>query len=310
MKKQLTEHIKVSARELGFYKCGIARADAMPAETVRLQEWLKSGRNADMAWMENHFEKRTDPRRLLDGAKSVIVVLYNYFPDKEIPSRDNYKISKYAYGTDYHFVMKDKLRTLIEKIKTTAGDIHARTFVDSAPVLERSWAAKAGLGWIGKNTCLITREQGSYFFIGEIITDLELDYNEYTVPNHCGGCTRCIDSCPTGALDLFGLDSNKCISYHTIEYRGDQIREKDPKKFHDWIFGCDICQNVCPWNRLAEAHEEPAFKPLDSLLAMRKPQWETLSENKFKSLFKNSPVKRTKYHGLKRNIAFVKNSRS
>jgi epoxyqueuosine reductase len=306
MKKQLTETIKAEAKKLGFYKCGIAEADALPEESLRLREWLQKGRHGEMAWMENHFDKRTDPRKLLEGARSVIVVLFNYYPEKEIPADDNYKISKYAYGTDYHYVIKDKLKILIEKIKSEAGEIHARPFVDSAPVLERSWASRAGLGWIGKNTCLITKEQGSYFFIGEIITDLELVYDQDTVPNHCGGCTRCIDACPTGALDLYGLNSNACISYQTIEYRGDKLLEENPEKFQDWIFGCDICQDVCPWNRLSETHHEPAFQPMDMLMSMRKHDWENLSEIEYKELFKKSPVMRTKFQGLKRNIEFLK----
>lgn len=308
MNKQLTDYIKSEAINLGFTKCGIAKAEAMPEESQRLKKWLQKSWHGEMAWMENHFDKRTDPRKLLEGARSVIVVLFNYYPEKEIPAKDNYKISKYAYGIDYHYVIKDKLKTLIKKIKSKAGELHARPFVDSAPVLERSWASKAGLGWIGKNTCLINKEQGSYFFIGEIITDLELVYDEESVPNHCGGCTRCIDACPTHALDLLGLDSRKCISYQTIEYRGDHIPEVDKEKFQDWIFGCDICQDVCPWNRLSEAHNEPTLKPNERLWAMRKNDWEQLSENEFKTVFKGSAVKRTKYKGLKRNIAFCKGS--
>ena len=305
MKAEITGYIQKTALELGFYKCGIARAEELHEERVRLKKWLEEGRHGTMNWMENHFGKRTDPTKLMEGAKSVIVLLYNYFPGKEITAEDNYKISKYAYGKDYHFVIKDKLKILIDNIKSKAGDFSARAFVDSAPLLERSWAARAGLGWIGKNTCLITKEQGSFFFISEIITDLELEYNEQFVPNHCGGCTRCIDSCPTNALDLNGLDSNKCISYQTIEYRGETLPEDDPAKFKDWIFGCDICQDVCPWNRLSEPHNEPAFNPVDLLQSLRKEDWNNFTKLQFKTLFKNSAVNRTRYSGLKRNIHFI-----
>ena len=257
-----------------------------------------------MAYMEGYFDKRTDPRKLLENAKSVISVLYNYAPKNYLPEEDNYKISSYAYGTDYHFVLKKKLKSLLEYITSEAGENNSRVFVDSAPVLERAWAKQAGLGWIGKNTCLITKEQGSYFFIGEIITDIELDFNETLVPNHCGGCTRCIDACPTGALTPHELDSRKCISYWTIEHRGENIPEHFKGKFEDWIFGCDICQQVCPWNRLAEPHNEPEFEPSDELLNMRKPDWIGLDELKFKEVFKKSAVKRAKFEGLKRNILF------
>ena len=217
--KYLSEQIKAKAKEFGFYSCGISKATFLPEDAERLRKWLQNGKHAEMKYMENHFEKRTDPTKLLDGAKSVISVLFNYYPEKKLPEQNNYKISKYAYGTDYHFVMKRKLKELIAFINSEVPEIYARAFVDSAPVLDRAWAAKSGLGWIGKNTCLITKEQGSYFFIGEIIMDLELDYDEKVVPNHCGGCTRCIDACPTDALEPYSLDSNKCISNWTIEIR-------------------------------------------------------------------------------------------
>jgi epoxyqueuosine reductase len=242
----------------------------------------------------------------VNGAKSVISVLFNYFPEQQLPEKSNYKISKYAYGTDYHFVLKKKLKDLIAFIQSEQPDTYARAFVDSAPVLDRAWAARSGLGWIGKNTCLITKEQGSYFFIGEIITDLKLAYDKKMVPNHCGGCTRCIDACPTNALEPHNLDSTKCISYLTIEYKGEQIPEKFKHQFNDWIFGCDICQDVCPWNRLSEIHHEPEFNLSDQLLKITKPEWEELSKEQFNEVFKNSPVKRTGYKGLKRNIQFLK----
>ena len=298
--------IKEKAKSLGFYDCGIAKVEFLYQEAERLKTWLDSGKQAGMTYMENYFDKRTDPQKLFENARSVIVVLYNYFTEKPIPQDNNYKISKYAYGTDYHFVMKDKLKSLINFIRETTGDISARAFVDSAPVLERSWAEKAGLGWIGKNTCLITKKQGSYFFIGEIITDLELTYETETVPDYCGGCTRCLDACPTDALDKSGLDANRCISYWTIENKSGEIDPQLKGKFNDWIFGCDICQDVCPWNRLAEKHNEEAFKPLKILIENKKSDWEQLSLNEFKMAFKNSPVKRAKFEGLKRNIEFVK----
>ncbi|MBN2172554.1 MAG: tRNA epoxyqueuosine(34) reductase QueG [Bacteroidales bacterium] len=302
----LSKQIKQKAKELGFYDCGIAKAGFIKGDAERLKKWLDEGKQAEMAYMENHFEKRTDPGKLLEGAKSVISVLYNYYPHEHLKEENNYKISRYAYGTDYHLVLKKKLKKLIVFIKTIKADVSARAFVDSAPVLERSWAARAGLGWIGKNTCLITKEQGSYFFIGEIVTDLELDYDRKMVPNHCGGCTRCLDACPTRALSKDGLDANKCISYWTIEFKGESLPDSLQDNFGDWIFGCDVCQQICPWNRLSEPHNEPKFDLTQELLKMRKPDWEKLSEIEFVEVFKGSAVKRTKYKGLMRNIHFVK----
>jgi len=258
-----------------------------------------------MGYLENHFEKRTDPRKLFENTKSVISVLYNYYPKTQIPEKNNYKISKYAYGKDYHFVIKRKLEELIDFIREEVKEINARAFVDSAPVLDRAWAAKAGLGWIGKNTNLITKEQGSYFFIGEIITDLELKYDNPSVPNYCGTCTRCIDACPTKSLKPYELDARKCISYLTIEYKLNKIPDTFKGKFSDWIFGCDICQDVCPWNRFSKPHNEPDFEPIEELLKLRKPDWECLTEEHFRKIFKNSPAERTKYKGLMRNIRFV-----
>ena len=302
---QLTSQIKEKAKSLGFYACGIAEAEYLEEEAKRLKKWLQEGRQAGMTYMENHTEKRTDPRLLYEDARSVIVVLFNYYPGKAISSPNHYKISKYALGTDYHFVMKHKLKSLIGFINELAGEVRARAFVDSAPVLERSWAERAGLGWIGKNTCLITKEQGSFFFIGEIITDLELTYNTQPVPDYCGGCTRCIDACPTNALSKDGLDSNQCISYWTIEHKGDAIDPNLKGKFDNWIFGCDICQDVCPWNRLAEAHNEEAFKPIRFISEAGKSDWEQLTPETFRETFRKSPLKRTKFEGLKRNIGFV-----
>ncbi len=302
----LSSEIKEYAYKLGFNVCGIAKAGQLPEEEKRLKQWLKDGRHGEMGYMANHFDKRTDPTKLFDQAKSVIVVLYNYFPDHLQPVEDNYKISKYAYGTDYHFVIKKKLKELTQFINGKAPTARARVFVDTAPVLERSWAQRAGLGWIGKNTCLITKKQGSFFFIGEIITDMALKYDEPFEPNHCGGCTRCIDACPTQALDKNGMDSRKCISYFTIEYRGQNIPEKFKGNFDDWIFGCDICQDVCPWNRFSEPHKEKEFNPSSVLLAMRIENWHELNKDTFQELFKDSPVKRTKFEGFQRNILFLK----
>ncbi len=302
----ISNKIKTEARKLGFFSCGISKAEFLNQDADRLKSWLEHGLHAGMDYMENHFDKRTDPRKLLPGAKSVISVLYNYYPKKSFTDKDTYHISKYAYGEDYHQVIKRKLHRLIEFMQNENYEINARAFVDSAPVLDRAWAVRSGLGWIGKNTSLITKEQGSYFFIGEIITDLELEYDNKTVANYCGGCTRCIDACPTNALKSYELDANKCISYWTIEYKGECISDDLEGKFENWIFGCDICQDVCPWNRLSEPHHEPDFEPDDKVLEMTKKEWKNLTEEQFKILFKESPLMRTKYSGLKRNIEFVK----
>lgn len=305
-KKSLSEAIKNKSTELGFFSCGISEATSLGEDAIRLRKWLKLGYHSGMAYMANHFEKRTDPRKLVENAKSVISVLYNYAPGKNIPQNDNYKISTYAYGIDYHHILKKKLKLLIRFLQQETGESDARAFVDSAPVLDRAWAARSGLGWIGKNTMLITKEQGSFFFIGEIITDIELEPDDQKVANHCGGCTRCIDACPTGALGPYVLNANKCISYLTIENREETIPDEFKDKFQDWIFGCDICQQVCPWNRLSEPHHEPEFNPSGELLEMRKTDWENMTEAEFRERFKSSPIKRAKYKGLERNIQFVK----
>lgn len=308
MKKELSRNIKALALDHGFYACGIARADELTDDVTRLRNWLDEHKHADMLYMENYFDKRTDPRKLIEGAKSVIVLLYNYFPEQQLSEESGYKISTYAYGTDYHFVIKEKLKKLMLEITAIAPDFAGCGFVDSAPVLERSWANRAGLGWIGKNTCLITKNQGSWFFISEIITTLELEYNEPFQANHCGGCTRCIDACPTEALDKNGLDARKCISYWTIENKSEFIPETFQGTFDNWIFGCDICQQVCPWNRLSEPHQEPAFRLSDHLIKIKKENWENLTEEKFKEFFQKSPLQRTKFSGLKRNIRFILDS--
>jgi epoxyqueuosine reductase len=304
MKAYYTQLIKNKARELGFEYCGISKATFLEEEAPRLEKWLLQGKHGSMAWMENHFDKRLDPRLLVDGAKSVVSFLLNYYPEKEIDTAD-YKISKYAYGKDYHTVIKDKLKTLIYYLKEEIGDINGRAFVDSAPVMDRVWAKKSGLGWVGKNTNLINKTSGSFFFIAELIIDLELEYDG-PIRDYCGTCTRCTDACPTDALkDPFVIDGSKCISYLTIE-----LKENIPQEFQDkmdnWIFGCDVCQDVCPWNSFSEKHNHPEFLPKDELTTMRNKDWEEITEEAFGLLFKDSPIKRSKFKGLNRNITFVK----
>lgn len=305
-KDHINQLIKSKAKELGFFACAVSKAEFFEEDVKRLESWLKKGFHGEMGYMKNHFGKRTDPSKLFENAKSIISVLYNYYPKTVISEENNYKISKYAYGKDYHFVMKKKMKKLIDFLHEVTGEVNSRAFVDSAPMLDRAWAARAGLGWIGKNTNLITKKHGSYFFIGEIITDLELEYNEYRVPDHCGTCSRCIDACPTSALKPYELDARKCISYLTIENKDEITPHIFKGKLNDWIFGCDICQDVCPWNRFSKSHNEPEFEPSAELLKMRKPDWENLSEKQFDRIFKDSPVKRTKYKGLIRNILFQK----
>lgn len=296
--------IKTEALRLGFLSCGISQADFLEAEAPRLEAWLKKGMNGQMSYMENHFDKRLDPRLLVDGAKSVISVLLNYYPS-EIQNSDSYKISKYAYGEDYHFVIKDKLKDLLHFIQDEIGEVNARVFVDSAPVLDKAWAAKSGLGWIGKNSNLISKQVGSFYFIAEIILDLDLEYDAPTT-DHCGKCTACLDACPTGAIiQPYVVDGSKCISYFTIELK-DNLPMEMKGKFDDWMFGCDVCQDVCPWNRFAKPHKEAAFQPNEDLLQFSKKDWEEITEDVFRKVFKNSAVKRTKLTGLERNIAFLK----
>ncbi len=297
--------IKYKAKELGFLSCGISKVDFLAEEEIRLVNWLQQGMNGEMAYMANHLEKRLNPGLLVENAQSVISVLLNYFPSAYQTDSDAPVLSKYAYGVDYHFVMKDKLGELLRFIQDEIALCEGRCFVDSAPVLDRAWAARAGLGWIGKNTNLISPEHGSFFFIGELILDLELPADEKIVRNHCGNCTRCIDACPTKALvEPYVLDARKCISYQTIENRG----EIDPElkgKFENRMFGCDICQDVCPWNLKSEPHHEIAFMPDEQLMKMTKESWYNLDQETFDKLFRKSAVKRTKFVGLKRNINFL-----
>lgn len=304
LKEQYSKLIKTHAKRLGFDSCGIAKADFLEEEAPKLEQWLKNGFYGEMQYMKNHFDKRLDPRLLVDGAKSVISLSYNYFP-AEVQQNDTYKIAKYAYGEDYHHIVKDKLFELLEVIRDEIGEINGRCFVDSAPVMERVWAERAGLGWAGKNSLLIQKRKGSFFFLAELIIDLELAYNYPFKTDHCGNCTRCIDTCPTQAiLPNNTIDAKKCISYLTIELR-DNIPEQFKYEMNDWVFGCDICQDVCPWNKASKPHKEPFFNPKEKLLDMNKNDWNELTEETFKKVFKKSAVKRTKYNGLIRNIKFV-----
>jgi epoxyqueuosine reductase len=296
--------IKEEAQRLGFLSCGISKAQFLEEEAPRLEKWLKNDMHGEMHYMENHFDKRLDPTKLVDGAKSVISLLLNYYPS-ETQNADSYKISKYAYGTDYHFVIKEKLKNLLHFIQEEIGEVHGRAFVDSAPVLDKAWAAKSGLGWIGKHSNLLTQQVGSFYFIAELIVDLELEYDS-PVTDHCGSCTACIDACPTEAIvEPYVVDGSKCISYFTIELKN-EIPTSVKDQFEDWIFGCDICQDVCPWNRFSKSHSEPLFNPKTELLSMTKKDWDEITEEVFKKVFQKSAVKRTKFSGLQRNIHFVK----
>ena len=304
-KERHTHLIKEQARALGFDFCGIARAEFLEEEAPRLEAWLRQGQHGAMRYLENHFDKRLDPTKLVEGAKSVVTLLYNYYPEKDLAQdTDTYKIAKYAYGEDYHFVVKRKLRALLDAIREAVGEVHGRAFVDSAPVMERAWAERSGTGWIGKNSLLLTKQQGSFFFLAELIIDLELAYDG-PVPDYCGTCTRCIDACPTDAItEPYVVDASRCVSYFTIELR-DAIPESMQGTFANWIFGCDICQDVCPWNRHARSHQEPAFTPHPDLETMTQDDWHEITEEVFRRVFKKSAVKRTKLDGLRRNIAFV-----
>jgi epoxyqueuosine reductase len=305
-KARYTQLIKQKAHELGFQFCGISKAEFLEEEAPRLENWLNANKHGKMAYMANHFDKRLDPRLLVDGAKSVVSMLLNYYPESEIESgEDGYKISKYAYGTDYHFVIKDKLKTLLQCINEEIGEVNGRAFVDSAPVMDKAWAKKSGLGWVGKNANLLNRSMGSFFFIAEIIIDLELEYDG-PVKDYCGTCTRCVDACPTEAIsEPYVVDGSKCISYFTIELK-EQIPQDVKGKFENWIFGCDICQDVCPWNRFSKPHGEPQFNAATGLLEMSKKDWEEITAEVFNTLFKHSALKRTRLEGLQRNIAFIK----
>jgi epoxyqueuosine reductase len=301
---QHTKIVKDLARELGFAYCGISKAEFLEDEAPRLSAWLKSGYAGKMSYLENYFDKRLDPTLLVPGAKSVVSLMYNYYPAKDIAGNGEYKIAKYAYGTDYHHVIKDKLKVFMQKLNDSVGEIEGRVFVDSAPVMERVWAKRGGLGWIGKNSLLINKQSGSFFFLAELILDLDLEYDG-PVKDFCGTCTACMDACPTDAIPApYTVDGSKCISYFTIELK-DALPPEMKGKFENWIFGCDICQDVCPWNRFSTPHHEPAFTPTPELTNLTKDDWRELTEEVFKTVFRHSPVNRTKFDGLKRNINFL-----
>ena len=301
------ERIKLWAKDLGFLSCGISKAEFLEEEAPRLDAWLKRDYHGSMQWMENHYDKRLDPTLLVPGAKSVVSLLLNYFPEKEPQHPDAPKISRYAYGKDYHTVMKDKLYVLLQKIRDEIGEVDGRCFVDSAPVMERAWAKKAGLGWIGKHSLLLTKSTGSFYFIGELIIDLDLAPDN-SVADYCGSCTRCMDACPTDAIpEPYVVDSNRCISHLTIEYK-EAIPSWFSDKIDNWAFGCDICQEVCPWNRFSKPHTEKAFDPHPDLLQMNKSEWMEITEEVFREIFRQSAVKRTKYTGLKRNLDFIRSN--
>jgi len=306
--KTFSEKIKQKSIELGFSFCGIAKADALTDEARNLEKWLRSAHHGEMQYMENYFDKRIDPRKLVDDAKSVISLSYNYFTAEKQQDNHAPKISKYAYGNDYHHVIKAKLKTLLQYIQTTVGEVHGRAFVDSAPVLERAWAVRSGLGWIGKNTMLIHKKHGSFYFLCELIIDAELWYDSPETLDYCGTCTRCIDACPTKAINPLGfVEAEKCISYATIELR-QEIPDFFKGKMEHWMFGCDICNDVCPWNRFAEQHNEPLFQPNNFIVNATKKDWFEITEEIFNQISKKSPLQRAKYIGLKKNLNFLQKS--
>ena len=304
LKAKHTQLIKTEAKRLGFLSCGISKAQFLEEEAPRLEKWLNKNMHGQMQYMENHFDKRLNPTKLVEDSKSVISLLLNYFPEEE-QNQNSFKLSKYAFGTDYHFIIKEKLKSLLYFIQEEIGEVYGRAFVDSAPVLDKAWAAKSGLGWIGKNSNLLTQQVGSFYFIAELIVDLELEYDSPTT-DHCGTCTACIDACPTKAIvQPYIVDGSKCISYLTIELKNN-IPSEFKGKLDDWMFGCDVCQDVCPWNKFSKSHNEPLFNPHPELLSMSKKDWEEITQDVFNEIFKNSAVKRTKFSGLKRNIKFLK----
>jgi epoxyqueuosine reductase len=304
LKEDHTALVKRKAREMGFSFCGISKAEFLEDEAPRLEEWLKRHYHGKMSYLENHFDKRLDPRLLVPGAKSVISLIYNYYPKKDLGRSHELKVSKYAYGDDYHQVLKEKLTSLIQNIREEIGEIAGRAFVDSAPVMERTWASRSGIGWVGKNSLLLNRGMGSFFFLAELIVDLELNYDA-PVKDYCGSCTACMDACPTGAIaEPYVVDGSKCISYFTIELK-DQIPADVQGKFNNWIFGCDICQDVCPWNSFSKPHTEDRFDPSEEFQSMTRQQWKEITEEVFAKVFDKSALKRTKFSGIKRNVSFV-----
>ncbi len=300
-----TSLVKQLSKQLGFSYCGIAKAQFLDDDARRLEQWLANGLHGKMQYMENYFDLRVDPSRIVPGAKSVITLLLNYFPPQEQAAQAP-KIAKYAYGNDYHEVIREKLRIFMEHLQTEVGEISGRGFVDSAPVLERSWAVRSGLGWIGKNGNLLNKQSGSFFFIATLIVDLELDYDDPFAKDFCGSCTRCIDACPTEAIqENKVINGSKCISYFTIELKDAIIPDEMKGKFSEWMFGCDVCQDVCPWNRFSSPHNELNLAPIPAILNFEKKDWEELTEESFRSVFKHSPLKRSKFAGIRRNLKFI-----
>ena len=308
MKNSTSINIKSLSKTLGFDHCGIAKAIFLDEDAKRLEKWLLQGHHGSMKYMENYFDLRTNPSKLVPGAKSVITLIKNYFPTQE-QNKESPKISKYAFGKDYHTVIKNKLHEFIHELKTLIGDFTGRGFVDSAPILERTWAQRSGLGWIGKNGNLITKHSGSFFFIATLIVDIDLEHDDPFVKDFCGNCTKCIDECPTDAiLPNKVINGSQCISYFTIELKEQLIPNNVEGKFDHWMFGCDVCQDVCPWNRFSKPHTEIQFTALPEVLNFTTQQWEELSEERFKEIFKDSPIKRTKFRGIQRNLKFIKDS--
>lgn len=301
-----TQLLKSTAKRLGFDFCGIAKAEFLESEAPRLEAWLNRNYHGKMAYLANHFDKRLDPTKLVDGAKTVVSLIYNYYPEKQLPHQsEDIKLAKYAYGADYHEVIRAKLTEFLEILREEVGDINGRSFVDSAPVMERQWAQRAGLGWIGKNSLLLNRQMGSFFFLADLIIDLEAYPDSSTTKDYCGTCTACIDACPTDAIvQPEVIDASKCISYLTIELK-EAIPDEFKGKMENWVFGCDICQDVCPWNRFSQPHQEPAFQPSEELAQFSKREWKEMTEETFKRVFAKSAVKRTKFSGIKRNVEFL-----
>ena len=303
--KERTQLIKHKAYDLGFSHVGVSKAGFLEKEARDLEKWLSKNHHGKMQYMENHFDLRTDPRILVHNAKSVITILYNYYTPEKQEDPEAPKISKYAYGKDYHFVIKKKLKDLQHYITTNFGEVNMRGFIDSAPVMDKVWAKKSGLGWIGKHSNLVNKNKGSYFFIAEIILDLELD-TDIPIKDYCGSCTRCVDACPTEAIvEPYVVDGSRCISYLTIELKDEVIPQEFSGKMDNWMFGCDVCQQVCPWNRLATPHKESLFDPPSDLLSLTKKEWNELDEQMYQNLFKKSALKRAKFKGIKRNIKFL-----
>lgn len=305
-RSKYSEFIKMEAAKLGFQFCGISKAAFLEEEAPKLESWLRNGFHGEMSYMENHFDKRLDPRILVEGARSVISLSLNYYTDKKQEDPAAPKLSKYAFGTDYHFVIKDKLKLLMETIRQEIGEVNGRAFVDSAPVLDKAWAKKSGLGWVGKHSNLINKTAGSFFFLAELILDLDLEYDINPSKDYCGTCTRCIDACPTEAIVApYIVDGSRCISYLTIELKN-ELPAEFRGKMDNWMFGCDICQDVCPWNKFSVLNTEQNFSPNEAILGLKKSDWQEITEETFNKVFKNSAVKRTKFKGLKRNIDFLK----